>query len=301
MEENSLPGPTSPDAFADYYTLEGLVTDLSEIVSFMVLFVVVFLIAKWALQLLSPYKMAEELTEKDNTALAVSYSGYFLAVTLIFIGSVIGPSDSLLQSVLEVSMYSGLGIVLLNISRLVNDRLILSTFDNNKEIITDQNAGTGAVQFGSYVASALIIAGSIHGQGGGIETALAFFVLGQLALVIFTRIYNLVIPFNIHDEIEKDNVAAGVAFGGTLIALGIMLMNAASGDFVSWEYNLLVFAEKCLIAFILLPIFRLVLDKLFISHADLNHEISHDKNLGAGFLEMSNSIGFAVLLFVLIV
>ena len=301
MEENAAPSSDFMSAVTEYYDFAELSMDLSEAVSMLILFVVVFLIARFVLELLTPYKTSTELTEKDNAALAVSYSGYFLGITLIFIGAMLGPDEPLVENITGVATYSLLGVVLLNLSRIINDKLILHTFDNKKEIIEDQNIGTGAVQFGSYVASALIIAGSIHGEGGGIESAIAFFALGQVALIVFTRIYNLMTPFNIHDEIEKDNVAAGVAFGGTLIALGIMLMNAASGDFVSWGFNLFVFAEKCLIAFILLPIFRIVLDKLFISHADLNHEIAQDKNLGAGFLEMSNAVGFAVLIFFLII
>jgi len=118
--------------------------------------------------------------------------------------------------------------------------------------------------------------------------------------VLFARIYNLITPFNIHDEIERDNIAAGVAFGGTLIALGVILMNAASGDFVSWPYNLMVFVEKTALACLLLPIFRIVLDKLFIRNSDLNHEISQDQNLGAGILEMTNAIGFSVVLYFLL-
>ena len=51
--------------------------------------------------------------------------------------------------------------------------------------------------------------------------------LGQLALIAFAWIYNRITPFDIHDEIEKDNEAAGVSFGGALTAVGIVIGLAA--------------------------------------------------------------------------
>ena len=189
---------------------------------------------------------------------------------------------------------------LLYIAHLVNDKLILHNFKNIKELVDDKNVGTGAVQAGSYIASGLIIAGSIHGEGGGLITAVAFFALGQIALIIFSKIYDLITSYDVLDEIEKDNYSAGVAFSGTLIALGIILAKAASGDFVSWEYNLTSFAIYALIAFILLPVFRVIIDKLVITNADLNKEISVDKNVGAGFLEFGTTVGFAAILFFVI-
>ncbi len=189
---------------------------------------------------------------------------------------------------------------LLNLARVINDKITLYKFCNVKEIIEDRNAGTGAVQCGAYIASGLIVAGAIHGEGGGIITALVFFFLGQIALILFTFIYNVITPFDIHDEIEKDNVASGVAFGGTMIAMGIILMNGSKGDFISWQHNISKFAIYTLAGFIVLPIARYFLDKMVLAGSDLNHEIAKDRNLGAGLLEMTVAISFAALFFFLI-
>ncbi|MFC1858246.1 DUF350 domain-containing protein [Thermodesulfobacteriota bacterium] len=265
--------------------------------SLILLFMIIVMLSKLVNDLLTPYKVDEELTNKDNVALSTSIGGYFLATTIIFIGALIGPSEGIIQDLLGVGSYSALGICLLNVSRFINDKLILRKFSNVKEIIEDRNAGTGAVQFGSYVASGLIIAGAIHGDGGGVDTALAFFLLGQVALIIFTALYNFITPFDIHDEIEKDNVAAGVAFGGCLIAVGIILMKGASGNFISWQYNLSVFGLDVILVFILLPVVRFFFDKIVLPRASLDHEIQVDRNLGAGLLEMIVFMSFASILF----
>ncbi|NQZ09361.1 MAG: DUF350 domain-containing protein [Algicola sp.] len=268
--------------------------------AFLLLYLVVLIVGKRVYDLMTPFSIDEQIIEKKNLAMATSYFGYTLAMSIIFVGSLLGPSEGLLADLLKVGGYSAMGIVLLNVSRVINNKFILSKFNNTKEIIDDQNVGTGAVQAGSYIASALIIGASIHGEGGGIETALVFFVLCQLALVIMTRIYNLITPFCIHDEIEKDNFAAGIAFSGSLIAVGIILVKGAAGDFESWQSNLLQLAHYSLIAFVVLPIFRFVLDKLIIWGIDLNKEISEHQNVGAAVLEFGGTIGFSVVLYFLI-
>lgn len=264
--------------------------------SLILLYLFVLLVSKMANDLLTPYKVDDELTEKDNVALAVSMAGYLGATTVIYIGALLGPSRGIMVDLLTVGGYSLVGIALLNLSRMMNDRFVLHKFSNVKEIIEDRNAGTGAVQFGSYMASGLIVAGAIHGEGGGIHTLLAFFFLGQVALIAFTKIYNWITPFDIHEEIERDNVAAGIAFGGTLVAVGIILMKGASGNFVDWGTNLSIFAMDAVLVFILLPMMRYFFDKVILPQSSLDHEIQHDRNLGAGILEMISAISFSVIL-----
>ena len=77
-------------------------------------------------------------------------------------------------------------------------------------------------------------------------------------------------------------------------------MNGSKGDFISWQHNISKFAIYTLAAFIVLPIARYFLDKMVLSGSDLNHEITKDRNLGAGLLEMTVAISFSALLFFLI-
>jgi len=276
--------------------MEGLGFEVLHGGSLIALYLFVLLLSKMANDLLTPYKIDDELTEKDNVALAVSMAGYLGATTVIYIGALLGPSQGIMMDLISVGGYSLVGIGLLNLSRVMNDRLILHKFSNVKEIIEDRNAGTGAVQFGSYMASGLVVAGAIHGEGGGLHTVLVFFLLGQAALIAFTKIYNWITPFDIHDEIERDNVAAGVAFGGTLLAVGIILMKGASGNFISWGHNLSIFAMNVVLIFIFLPMMRYFFDKVILPRASLDDEIQHDRNLGAGILEMMSAISFSVIL-----
>ncbi len=276
--------------------MSSLGQDIIQGILFLALSIVLFGISKVAKDLLTPYRINFQLRE-GNLAASISLSGYLFATIIVILGALLGPSHGLLHDIYGFVGYAFLGIALLNLSRVVNDRLILRKFSNVKEIIEDRNVGTGAVEFGSYIASGLVVAGSIHGAGGGVHTALAFFVLSQLALILFVRIYDRITPFDVHDEIEKDNAAAGIAFGGTLIALGIILFKGSVGDFISWQYNLTNFFISAGTGLILLPLLRSVVDKLLLPKIDLNQAIGKDRNLAIAWFEMTVAISFATILF----
>ncbi len=280
--------------------LTDLLLRLRNPAAFLVLFAVLFVLGKWLNDLVTSHAIDRELTEQDNPALAISTAGYYLGIIIIFLGALIGPSTSLLWDLLIVGGYGLGGIGLLLLSRLLNDRLILRGFSAQRELIEDRNSGTGAVLFGSYVASALIVAGSIQGEGGGPHTALVFYALGQVALIAFTWLYDWLAPYSLLDQIEKDNVAAGVGFGGALIAIGIIVMRAVSGDFVGWGEDLRYLGGNVLLVFVYLAGVRFFFDRVIIPRSDLNVEITRDRNVGAGLLEGAVSIGFAAVLFFLL-
>lgn len=268
-----------------------------EPLSLLLLFFVLFVLGKWVDNLVTSHEVDRELTRRDNPALAISTAGYYLGIAIIFIGATLGPSYGLEMDLLLIGGYTTGGIGLLLLSRFINDKLILRGFSTQRELIEDRNPGTGVVLFGSYVASALIVAGSIHGQGGGPHTALAFYALGQVALVAFTWIYNFLTPYSLLDEIERDNFAAGIGFAGALIAIGIIIMRAVSGDFAGWAVNLQSLGLNILIVFVYLVGLRVFFDKIVIPEDDLNFEIVRDQNVGAGLLEFTVSVGFAAVLF----
>ena len=280
--------------------------------------IIVLAIAGLLKDLLTPYSITDELTGKDNPALGLSLTGYYIAVLVIFSGALYDPkpnmaahmllSEQFLMQCLIVMGYSLGGILLLNFSRLVVDRLVLTKFSTVKEIIQDRNVGTGAVEFGSYVASALVIAGSISGSvkvaaGGevppwwlGVASALAFFGLGQLVFVIYGRFYQLIAGYDVFGEIEQDNVAAGVAFGGNLIAIGVILFKAVSGDFHGWTAHLVKFGVLAVVGFVVLYLLRILVDGFLLPKATITHEIVNDRNINAAYIEGAVLIGISVVI-----
>ena len=200
------------------------------------------------------------------------------------VGDNLGFTSDYWQEVLNVLIYSAVGIVILNVARIVVDRVVLYQFSTEKEIIEDRNAGTGAVEFGVYVAVSLVIAGSISGEGGGPEHSLVFLALGLATLVLYTLFYELTTPYKIHDEIERNNASVGVALGGNLIAIGIISLKAIAGDFVGWSEALAGFVTFALLGFILLLVVRRLTDFVLFPRVKISNELAVDQNLGVGLI-----------------
>ena len=137
----------------------------------------------------------------------------------------------------------------------------------------------------------------ISGSGGGPDTALAFFGLGLVVLILFALFYEFTTPFNIHDEIEKDNVAVGVSLGGNLIAIGLVMLKAVFGDFIGWGASIVEFLTFAVIGFLLLYVLRLLIDIVLLPRIKVSNALMVDRNLGVAFIESTVVISAALILF----
>mgnify|MGYP000671087430 CR=1 FL=1 len=273
---------------------------------YIVLGIAVLVLSKFIINRMTPYRIDKELIHSDNPALGVTLAGYYAGVVIVFLGSVIGESSTESATVGSLLLEAGIdlcyalfGILALNLCRKVVDLAVLYKFSTVKEIITDRNVGTGAVEAGAMIATALMIAGAINGEGSFLST-LVFFVLGMGLLILFSRFHALLTPYDDHDEIEKDNVAAGAYLGFSLVALGIIVLKATAGDFISWSYNLSWFAGYAVLGFLGLAVLQKLILVIFLPGADIEEEISRDRNLNIAWIGGTMSIGTAALIFFLL-
>ena len=276
--------------------------DLDNLVSaaiFIIVFFIFFFIGKVINDLLHrEYKLNFELVEKDNAALALAVVGYYFGLVLAIGGTIAGPSVGLVEDLYDLVIYGILSIILLNISWFLCDKLILYKFRVSEELIRDHNQGTGVVSAGISVASGFIIFGAVSGEGGSIWTVLVFWALGQVLLILAGLVYELITPYNIHEEIEKDNVAAGVSFAGALVSIGVIIGLAGEGDFTAWSIDLPVYIGFAVLGLILLPIIRLLTDKVLLPTVKLSDEISAQEkpNVGAAYVEAFSYIAAAFII-----
>ncbi len=245
------------------------------------------------------YRLNFELTEKDNAALALATTGYYSGLVLAIGGVLVGPSLSIVDDLIDLSIYGLLAIILVNVSWYVCDKLILFKFKISEELIRDHNQGTGAVSAGMSIASGFIIFGSVQGQGGSVWTVIVLWAIGQAILILAGLVYEFVTPYNIHDEIEKDNVAAGVSFAGALVAIGAIVGLAAESDFESWAVSLPDYLGYSVLGLALLPVIRLLTDKVLLPTVKLTDEIARQDrpNVGAAYIEAFSYIAAAFIIY----
>ena len=161
------------------------------------------------------------------------------------------------------------------------------------------------VEFAVYVAVGLVIAASIAGGGGDSETSeisqaltsLAFLGMGMVVLILYTLFYELTTSYALHDEIEGNNVAVGVALGGNLIAIGIVVFKAVAGEFVGWEDGLAGFLTYAVFGFILLFAVRMAVDRVLFPRVKVANELVIDRNLGVAFIVGAAVISVSLILF----
>ena len=232
------------------------------------------------------FALRTELIEKDNLAVALALAGYYLGLVIVLVAVVSGPASfSLLDDVIGLVIFGLLGIVLLNLSALINDKVVFSKFSIEREIVEDRNAGVGALEGANYVAVGLVTAGAMSGEGG-LLSGLVFWIAGLVALIIAGILYDRITSYDLHDEIEKSNVAVAAAFAGVLIGFGNVIRLAGEGDFVSWNESLAEFGYYTVVGLILLPFIRLFADKVLLPGARLSDELLQEQpNLGAGVIE----------------
>lgn len=278
--------------------------DLGEAGIYLVCSFVLFWIGKLVYDWTTPsYRVQDELVERGNTALAVALVGYFLGLVLAIGGVISGPSHGLEEDLTDVLIFGPLSIILLNLSRLVNDRLILHGFSIRDEIIRDKNVGTGAVLCATYIATGLVIHGAVSGVSmvgtvGTVISVVVFWLLGQSVLVIAGVVYDWITSYDVHAEIERDNVAAGLGFAGALVGIGNVVCHAVEGDFISWGLSLQGFGIEVLAGLVVLPIVRIGTDKILLPGLSLSAEISNQEksHLGAGFIEAFSYVGASFLI-----
>ena len=279
--------------------LDGLLTTLTYIaVSFLL-----FFIGKMAYQLFHPrVKVAYELVENDNLAFAFAHVGYFIGL-LLAIGSVmLGESEGLVNDLIGIGIYGLLSIVLLNLSLIINDKIILSNFDLKKEIFDDKNVGTGIVEGANAIATGLVVMGAITGEGygesGPIANVLVYWILGQVILFVTSKIYNLMTSYDLHDHIERGNIAVAVGYSGAIMAIGNLINNALAHDFDSWMITIQDVGFNVIVGFAFLPIARFLTDKILLPGQKLTDEIvnQEDPNVGAAIVEAFAYVGGSMLI-----
>ncbi len=285
-------------------TIDGLILGIL----YFIVFFILFYVGKLCYNLLHrDFNLNIELVENDNPAVSLAVTGYYAGLVIALGGAIVGPSHGLVKDLIDLTRYGLLSILLLNLSTYLCDWVILYRFKIKDELLRDRNQGTGAVLFGTSMASGFVIYGAVSGVGGGMDTAVVFWTMGQLLLLAVSKVYNFILPFDIHTEIEKDNVAAGVAFSGALIAMGVVLGLAAEGDFISWTDNITTFFAYAITGLVSLPFIRMLTDALLLPGVKLSDEITglrKDKtietrgpNVGAAYLEAFSYIAGAFIVF----
>lgn len=273
-----------------YYTLVALV---------------ILFIGKFINDKLSVYDLNEELTEQDNKAIAISFSGFLLSLCIVIYSVLASPSivdymdeaaSPFFQEMVMTLIWSAVGVSLLLISRILCDKFMLPKFCNKVELVRDKNVGVGFIQAGGYLATALVLKSTLMSPVDAplleeMGLTLVWFIVSQTLIILYCIAYQKLTRHDIHQELKNDNAAVGVALAGNIVAFGVLL-----SFFIAVYDSVIGLVIWALLSIVMLLIVRYAVDKMLLPDQPLSSELSRDKNWGAGAIEAMTAIGAALII-----
>lgn len=136
----------------------------------------------------------------------------------------------LLYDVMNVAIYSVLGIVLMMFGNFLIDLVVPCHFPTE---IKNGNAAVGWLSAGSFIGIATILRAAIMSPVAeaveealveGIISSIIYFGVGVVFLIVGYLVMNLFNKkYNLNEEIGKGNPAAGIMVFGIFVGLGIVI------------------------------------------------------------------------------
>lgn len=240
-----------------------------------------------------------EIQEKSNKAVGFRRTGLYIAYAIAFAGTLSGQSAGFANDIFALLIDGVLITICLFACRTVNDRVMLPKIKNDEEVLKG-NMAVGLAECGMYIATGFVLNGSFTGTSEnimtGVASAMVFFVIGQAALLLCGLCYEIITPFNVRNEIEKGNAAAGTALAGMLIALGVILRSSIAGPSMDWASDFLSFGLYTAYGIVLLLAFRKAIDKFLLPNTSLAVEVERDQNVAALSLTQAGIIAVAIII-----
>lgn len=255
---------------------------------------------------------SEELAKKDNFAFGASVAGGLLAISLILAASVSGTiAGSLAEEAIHVLSFAAIGIVLLKIGMIINDKILMRGFSVT-EHLRGENMAVGVINASNLIAQGIIISAAINWVEDnslmGLGFVAMFWLVSQLviSLVTFLRmtVYKRRHPDSSWQQaITGGNTAIAVRFAGQIIAAAITVTAATHLIaflpllWLNSIFALLVYAIGLVIAVWVL--YRIILPTVLFG-VNVVEEVDEQQNLGVAFIEAALFIGTSAIVLSLI-
>lgn len=266
---------------------------------FLVVCLGLFFIAKQIFRLFNlKVNINEELTKKDNLAFYIGYIGYYVAILMIIGGVMLSEgSGTFWEELAYTAAYGVAGMLVLNLASIVMDKVAHPKISLANEMIEKESVAAGILKGANYLITGIIIGGIMLTEVDKPLQAAAFLGIALLIASIGILYYNAITPFNVKDQIYKGNIAVACSTSGAQIAFAILIHSGFQIEHATWQESFMLIGIDVLGGFLILPLIRFVVDKLFLPGRKLTDElVNQDKpNLGAGLFEAFAYVGGAML------
>lgn len=249
-----------------------------------------------------------ELDKEDNYAFGIVIAGGILALMLIMSGAISGDAQASLQNeVFSVLIFMVMGIVLLKLGFLFQDKIVIRGISLVDEV-KKGNVSAAIVTAVNLIAIGVIIRGAIYWSEdstlNGIIPVIIVYVVSQIVLTAVTKLRSIVYSKRNngeawHHAIQKDNKAIALRFAGQLFATALVITSVSNVVTYSSFLLLEVAVTWLLISIGLMLILWLIfkaITPIILYKINVVEEVDQQENIGVALIEVSAFIGIAVVI-----
>jgi uncharacterized membrane protein YjfL (UPF0719 family) len=241
-------------------------------------------------------------TRASNVAHLFVQSGHVLAALLLVPGIVREAltHESIVQSALWAAVFVLAGIALIQLAGGLGIRLLLRSSLSRE--LSSGNVAAGLAAGANYVAIGILAAPAIAGSDlRGLGLSIAFFGIAVATLAAYVALFRALTTYDDAEQIQGENLAAAVSYGGVSVAIALVLARAVTGgEFIGWGSALSGYAWVAAGALALYPIRQLIVQGLILGRTptlrggSLDDAIGVDRNVGMAAMEALTYIAAAV-------
>lgn len=258
--------------------------------------VAIVALAKWLRDKIAArrgHSLTELIAERDNAPVAIEMSGFVLAMVLGLLGALHVQGVAWWEQALDLVGTGAIVMLVLLFNDQVISRLVLRGIDCNRAVADDHNMAVAIVRAAGNVATALQVTSAL-GHDSPLWERLIWVVIGQVALVLLSLLYQRLTPYDDVAEVRRKNIAAALPMAGILLAAGIVVQAALAGEGGGWGADLLSLGIDLVVSAVLVWVLRWAGDKLLLPGSNFHDEIARDMNAGAGFIEATTYLSAAL-------
>ena len=247
----------------------------------------------WVVGKIEGYHPVNEMLFRDNSALGVRYAFFAIAIVFALLGIFDRAQGD--SGIVDFVAHAVVAILLIYLSRFLNDWFILYHFDNNREVVQEKNIAVAVVEGATYLASAYVIAGAFYDWEAGLWLAIVWFLIGQALLILLALLYRA-LSRGADTQLDGQNLAVGVSLGSFLLSGGIVCGAVISGPSKGWQQDTLVVTAYIVGWIVLMLVAHFVSDALVFRKSRLGDEVMEQRNLAAALFKaiifLSVTLGF---------
>lgn len=288
----------------DLWRMQAIVLDMLVIIGLLISL-------KFTKGLLANVNSQSELVDRNNAAFGISFGGGILALGLVLTGVSAGDfASSLVDEVLSMAIFGGLGLALVLVGRVVQDKIVLPKVDIHKELSAD-NVACALLDVGHMLAIGLVIRAAMLWVPTSdfriIPVIIVAFILSQLVITL-AALYrkHLFKKRNVgHADCFQTAIGQGAPATATALRYAAFMVGAAL--MVTAASNLVVFDQAAywrsvvlwsVVSLVSVPVYALlvwVVRRLVLPGVNVAEEVDRENNVGISAVESGIFIAIAAI------